>query len=202
MSAGLETLVNDGAVKVAKQVEAFLFSQLRSRWSTFDRPVLVAAHRAAYELDRLVRIDKLVEAQTLPEELRIGSIRAGCALLSVHVKLGTTNSAEYQALIRQSSAYGHNSVVQGLVWQNTGITESTTEAMSAHTFCVGLVGAALRLAVIGHTDAQAMLMRAHQVILELITIPCKELEEISTFSPQQEIAVMRHETMSYRLFIN
>ena len=202
MSAGLETLVNDDVVSTAMEVEAFLLSQLRGRWSTFERPVLVAAYRAATNLDSVTQIDKLVEAQTLAEELRVGSIRAGGALLSVHVKLATVNSAEYQALIRQSLALGHNSVVQGLVWQGARITESTAEAMSAHTFCVGLIGAALRLAVIGHTDAQAILMRAHRVILELITIPCKELDEISTFSPQQEIAVMRHETMSYRLFIN
>ena len=202
MSAGLETLVNDDVVRTAEQVEGFLFSQLRSRWSTFDRPVLIAAHRAADKLDRIAQIDKLVEAQTLVEELRVGSIRAGGALLGVHVKLGTANSTEYQALIRQSLAFGHNTVVQGLVWKGVRVTEPTAETMSAHTFCVGLVGAALRLAVIGHTDAQAMLARAHPVILELIATPCKELKEISTFSPQQEIAVMRHETMPYRLFTN
>jgi urease accessory protein len=120
----------------------------------------------------------------------------------VHVKLGTANAAEYQAMVRQSLSLGHNVVIQGLVWRGTGISEPAAEAMSAHMFCVGLIGAALRLGVIGHTDAQAMLARVHPDILELLATPCMGLDEICAFSPQQEIAVMRHETMSYRLFIN
>ena len=202
MSAGLETLVSDDVVQAAGQVEGFLSGQLHGRWSTFERPLLVATHRAAGELDCISRIDALVEAQTLAAELRDGSLRSGGALLGVHVKLGTTNAAEYQTMVRQARAPGHNVVIQGLVWQGTGISEPTAVAMSAHIFCVGLIGAALRLGVVGHTDAQAILARAHPQILELLATPCMELDEICAFSPQQEIAVMRHETMSYRLFIN
>jgi urease accessory protein len=202
MSAGLETLVSEDAIKAADQVEEFLSGQLRGRWSAFERPLLVATHRAAGELDCVCRIDALVEAQTLSAELRYGSLRAGGALLGVHVKLGTADASEYQAMVRQSLALGHNVVIQGLVWRGTGISEPAAEAMSAHIFCVGLIGAALRLGIIGHTDAQAMLARAHPDILELLATPCMGLDEICAFSPQQEIAVMRHETMSYRLFIN
>jgi len=202
MSAGLETLVSDGAAQTADQIEGFLLGQLRGRWSTFDRPLLIAAHRSAGELERTAQIDALVEAQTLAAELRYGSLRSGGALLGVHVKLGTVNAAEYQAMVRQSLAPGHNIVIQGLVWQGTGISESTAEAMSAHTFCVGLVGAALRLGVIGHTDAQAVVAQAHSDVLELMATPCMGLDEVNAFSPQQEIAVMRHETMPFRLFAN
>lgn len=202
MSAGLETLVNDNTVQATAQVEEFLTGQLCCRWSTFDRPVLVAVHRSAGDLDRIAGIDALLEAQTLAAELREGSVRAGGALLGVHVKLGTTNAAAYQAMLRQSLAPGHNTVIQGLVWRGSGITEPTAETISAHTFCVGLIGAALRLGVIGHTDAQAVLARARLAILELLSQPCLQLDEISAYTPQQEIAVMRHETMPYRLFIN
>lgn len=202
MSAGLETLVTDNTIQTTDQVEGFLFGQLRGRWSTFERPVVITVHRAASELDRIAKIDTLVEAQTLASGLRDGSLRAGAALLGVHVKLGTTNAAEYHAMVRASLAPGHNAVVQGLVWQGAGISESAAEVMSAHTFCIGLIGAALRLGVIGHTDGQAVLTRAHARVLELVAAPCMRLDELCTFSPQQEIAVMQHETMSHRLFIN
>ena len=202
MSAGLESLVSDDVVQAADQVEGFLLGQLRGRWSTFDRPLLVAVHRAGGNLDRVSGIDALVEAQTFAAELRYGSLRSGGALLGVHVNLGTAHAAEYQSMVRQSLVPGHNIVIQGLVWHGTGISETMAEAMSAHTFCVGLVGAALRLGVIGHTDAQAVLARAHPDVLELMATPCMRLDEACAFSPQQEIAVMRHETMSYRLFVN
>jgi urease accessory protein len=202
LSAGLETLVNDGEVRNADQVEVFLTGQLHGRWSTFDRPVLVAAHRSGEDLDRLAGIDLQVEAQTMAAELRKGSLLAGRALLGVHGKLGTPNARQYQNMVRQSGTPGHNTVVQGLVWRGTGISEPMAEAMSAHTFCLGIIGAALRLGIVGHTDGQAMLSRNLPGIAELLSAPCMGLNEVSTFSPHQEIAVMRHETMSYRLFIN
>jgi len=202
MSAGLETLVSDGTVQTADQVEELLFGQLRCRWSTFDRPILIAAHRSAGELDQIAQVDMLVEAQTLAAELREGSRRAGAALLGVHVKLGTANAEEYQDMVRQSLVPGHNAVIQGLVWRGASISERTAEALSAHTFCVGLIGAALRLGVIGHTGAQGVLARAHPGVLKIMATPCMGLEEVCAFSPQQEIAVMRHETMPYRLFVN
>lgn len=202
LSAGLETLVQDGEVGSAEQVEAFLNGQLGGRWATFERPVLVAAHRSGADLDRVADIDRLVDAQTLAAELRKGSVQSGGALLGVHVKLGTPNAQEYRDRVLASTAPGHNPVVQGLVWRGAGISEPTAEAMSAHTFCVGIIGAALRLGVVGHTDAQAMLSRARPGIAALLSAPCVGPDEICAFSPHQEIAVMRHETMSYRLFIN
>jgi len=202
MSAGLETLVSENSIRDADEVEEFLSGQLRCRWSIFDRPVLVAAYQAADDPDRLAGIDAQVDAQTLATELREGSIRAGGALLGVHVKLGTANAGYYQSMVRQALAPGHNTVIQGLVWRGSGISETAAESISAHTFCVGIIGAALRLGIIGHTAAQAVLSRAHPGITELMAAPCKGLAEVSTFTPQQEIAVMRHETMSHRLFIN
>ncbi len=202
MSAGLETLVSDAEVCNAAQLEAFLTGQLHGRWASFDRPVLIAVHRAGGDLDAIAGIDTQVEAQTLAAELRKGSRQAGGALLGVHVKLGTPNAQQYQQRVRNFRAVGHNTVVQGLVWHSSGISEPMAEAMSAHSFCVGLVGAALRLGVVGHTDAQAMLSRARPGITKLVSTPCVGIDEISAFSPHQEIAVMRHETMPYRLFLN
>ena len=89
-----------------------------------------------------------------------------------------------------------------VIWATFGRREQGWLALTSGIFSVGLIGAALRLGVIGHTDAQAMLARVHPDILELTATPCMGLDEICAFSPQQEIAVMRHETMSYRLFIN
>ena len=202
MSAGLETLVDENRIASSEEVETLLYGQLSNRWDKFDRPVLVAAHRAADDLNRVSEIDALVEAQTLADEARSGSRRAGRSLLGVHAKLGTDFASEYQSMINRSMANGHNCVVQGLVWRGAGIAESVAEAMAAHMFCIGLVGAALRLGVIGHIDAQKIVNRARSLIEEILSRAPADVGCISTFAPEQEIAVMRHETMTYRLFVN
>lgn len=201
MSSGLETLIEEERVSDSSDVEAFFHGQLSGRWAEFDRPVLVATYRAGDDLGLAAEIDALVEAQTLASESRTGSCRMGRALLGVHSKLGTANAAEYEALISRSTAQGHATVVQGLVWRATGISEMAAQAMSAHIFCVGLVGSALRLGVIGHISAQNIVNHAHPLIEQMLIQPVVDLDAIAAFTPEQEIAVMRHETMSYRLFV-
>ncbi len=201
-SFGLEALVQDQLVHTHSEVEAFVQAQLRFRWARFDRPVLVAASQAANDLDRLTQVDLLVDAQSLCEEARTASCRTGKALLGVHVKLKTRGAQGYQQRINDSGAVGHHSVVQGLTWTQSGLTASSIEMMSAHMFCVGLAGAALRLGLIGHIGAQTILTNTRSVAAGILSRPPEGLDSLSTFAPQQEIAMMRHETMSHRLFIN
>ena len=58
-------------------------------------------------------------------------------------------------------------------------------------FCVVVVGAALRLGVIGHIDAQQIFNATRNRVEGLITEDTVDLDHIDPFSPEQEIAVMR-----------
>lgn len=201
-SWGLETLRADGDMVSAEQVGQFLEGQLVHRWATFDAPVLVAAMRADGKLDRLSDLDDLVEAMTLATELREGSRRVGASLLKVHAGLGTPGAAEYRDAIAQRKARGHLSVVQGKLWKATGLSEEACRAVSAHTLCTGIVGAALRLGMIGHLDAQKILLKVRPVLVELLQLPAGEAEDVYAYTPHAEIAAMRHEVQDSRLFSN
>jgi urease accessory protein len=201
-SWGLETLRADGEVVSAEQVAQFLEGQLVHRWASFDAPVLIAAMRANGKFDRLADLDDLVEAMTLATELREGSRRAGASLLKVHAGLGTPGAAEYRQTIAERKARGHLPVVQGMLWNATGLSEEACRAVSAHTLCTGIVGAALRLGMIGHLDAQKILLRVRPVLVELLRLPAGQAEELYAYTPHAEIAAMRHEVQDSRLFAN
>ena len=201
-SWGLETLCAEGRITAAPEVSSFLHSQLRHRWATCDRPAVAAGHRMGEDLDAVARIDRLLEAQSLAAELRDGSRRSGGALLAVHEKLGTPGAETYRALVRSGGAPGHVAVVQGLVGRGAGLILPACEVLSAHTLCVGLLGAALRLGVIGHIDAQRILKQARVSIADILAVPAPGVDAMSAFTPEAEIAVMRHETAETRLFAN
>lgn len=201
-SWGLETLRADGEIFSAGQVAQFLEGQLAHRWSKFDAPVLVAAMRADGRFDRLAELDDLVEAMTLATELREGSRRAGASLLKVHAGLGTPGATEYRETIAQRKARGHLPVVQGMLWKATGLSEKACRAVSAHTLCTGVVGAALRLGMIGHLDAQKVLLQVRPALVELLRLPAQDAEELCAYTPHAEIAAMRHEVQDSRLFSN
>jgi urease accessory protein len=201
-SWGLETLRADGEIVSTEQVAQFLEGQLFHRWASFDTPVLVAAMRAGGKFDRLADLDDLVEAMTLATELRESSRRAGASLLKVHVGLGTPGAAEYRQRIVEGKARGHLPVVQGLLWNATGLSEEACRAVSAHTLCTGIVGAALRLGMIGHLDAQRILLQVRPILVELLRLPAGQAEELYAYAPHAEIAAMRHEVQDSRLFAN
>jgi len=201
-SWGLETLCAEGRVHDAESVATFLESQLRHRWATFDRGALAAAYRVAPDPVAVGGIDRLLEAQTLAAELRSGSRRSGAALLAVHEKLGTPGVADYRGVVRSGAAPGHAAAVQGLVWRGVGLDLGAAEVLSAYTLAVGLLGAALRLGVVGHIDAQRTLQRARDEIAQIVSLAAPDIQALQAFTPESEIAVMRHETADARLFAN
>jgi urease accessory protein len=199
-SWGLETLRAEGMIGSANDLQGFLHGQLVHRWRTCDRPALLAAVAAGGDLMQVAYLDLELESLALARELREGSRRAGAALLTVHEKLGTPNARGYRKLIGEDRALGHLSVVQGLVWSGVGLSGEAACAVSAHTLCVSILGAALRLGIVGHVDCQKILSTSRSLVVEILKGPPPM--ELSSYAPQAEIAMMRHEVQESRIFAN
>ena len=199
-SWSLEMLRHDGVVASERDLRAFVEGQLRGRWAGIERPVLTASYRAFPDVEAVARIDRLVESLTLPTATRQGSRRAGAALLGVHQRLATPQADAYYGLVRRGDAPGHQAVVQGLVWCAAELSEASASAVSAHGLTVSLLGAALRLGLIGHIASQRCLADMREVIAGILALAPPALSEIGAFAPQTEIAAMRHETATARLF--
>jgi len=199
-SWGLETLKVDGMVIDGAGVTAFARAQLTRRWASADRPVLRAALAARGDIDVLGRLDREVEAMSLAVEQREGSRRLGRALVRSHVTLGTPGAAAFQTAQRDSRLLGHLPVAQGAVWGGAGLEPDAAEAVSAFTVAAGIGQAAVRLALIGPVEAQAMIAALRGVIAAVLAQPCPERPH--AFLPAAEIAVMRHEAGDARLFAN
>ena len=82
------------------------------------------------------------------------------------------------------------------------MTVDQVQAASAHTFCVSLLGAALRLGAIGHLQSQETLVGMRAEMSRLLAEPPPKFEDAHSWAPMAEIAVMRHEMQSARLFAN
>ena len=201
-SWGVEALRVDGQMTSPAGLEAFIAAQFDQRWAHCDRAFLIWAHRGHRDLDGVAAIDRLADAMALPREQREGSTRAGAALLGMHERLGTPGAASFRALVRDGRACGHLSIVQGLAWAGVGLGEGLSATAAAHGFAASLVGAALRLSMISHVDAQRILTNLRPLIAGLLAGPVPELAAVGGFTPMVDIAMMRHETQAVRLFAN
>jgi urease accessory protein len=201
-SWGLETLVAEGAVKSAADVQRFVEGQLTSRWATCDRPALIATYRAADTLDKVAVVDDKMDILALSREMREGGRRAGGALLDVHSSLNTPRAGAYRDLVRAGKAPGQLAIVQGLVWRGMNISEEAACAISAHVICTGFVGIAIRLGLISHTAAQRILTGIRPMVCKLLAEPTLPFDMASAYMPAAEIAMMRHERSQVRMFTN
>jgi urease accessory protein len=186
----------------AETVHAFVLGQLHARWAQFDRAVVVLAHRSMMNLEAVAAIDEQVEIQTPCAELRSGSRRMGEAMLAVFARLGIGGVPAYRDLIKRGVAYGHVAPMQGLLWGRAGLSERDAIALSAHTFCIALLGAGLRLGCLTHIDAQRTMLEARREASRLAELPLPSLDELSAHGIEAEIAVMQHVNSSTRVFAN
>lgn len=201
-SWGLETLRADGLLRDAGDVEAFVGGQLSQRWAQFDRPAVLAAFRAAGDIERLCAIDRGIDAATLSREAREGARRIGVALLKVHDGLGTAGAADYRARIASGAAFGQMAAVHGFIGHGCGLDENGTCAMSAYQLGFSIVSAGLRIGLLGHVDAQRILQAQRARIAVIMATDPVAADEIHAYAPAAEIAMMRHETGHGRMFAN
>ncbi len=155
----------------AEPVAKFVEGQLVHRWASLRcARARCRVSRGGDKFDRLADLDDSLEAMTLATELREGSRRAGASLLKVHAGLGTPGAAEYrQSASRHARARGHLPVVQGIVVECDRTLRGRPVAPCPRTrLCTGIVGAALRLGMIGHLDAQKILLQVRPVLVELL----------------------------------
>ena len=87
-------------------------------WLDFDRWFLRQAF-AADNPERVREVDRLCEAQNVVNALAEASRRTGNSLLATHARLNTSGAVEFRMWIRDGDAFGHASVVQGLVGRGT-----------------------------------------------------------------------------------
>ncbi len=211
-SSGLETLLSDGIAggsnRNAGNLETLIRRQVEERWLPCDRVALVHSHRAADDPAGLISLDASLEAMTHPKELREGSRRAGRALLTSHLRLGSPTAAGLKAILDSSPTRspvperGHLPVVQGVLWSGSGMEERVAEIMGLHLFLAGLLGAAVRLGRCGPIEAQGLRRRLAPPLSLALDRPVPSDAEPRAYCPWADIAAMRHETQAIRLFSN
>lgn len=109
--------------------------------------------------------------------------------------------ARYAAAVESGDALGHHPIVFGFAAAAFDWPPRETAGAFLYSTCVVIVGAALRLLPLGQLAGQFLLAEAGTLIAALSeTILDKDESDLHSFSPELEIAAMRHESLDARLF--
>ncbi|KJC54162.1 urease accessory protein UreF [Bradyrhizobium sp. LTSPM299] len=198
-SWGLEGLAADGMLANRNELDRIIADQLARRWATMDRVLLRKAFHAV-GCDGIAAVDRLAEAGTASAEMREGSRRAGKALLGVWVKLDGPLSVAYRNLVSSDARLGHLPVVQAIVGRDANFNLDAAELVSGWALVTGLVGAAVRLGIVGHIEAQRSQSAARGLLAELLAETPQPDAVPASFTPFIDIAVSRGPLRHVRMF--
>jgi urease accessory protein len=198
-SWGVEGLAADRFISDEGDLQRVIEEHLTNRWQTMDRPLLVRAYRAA-DIAAVIETDRYCDVATPCAEMRDGSRRAGRALLGTNARLGGPLCIAYQAETRTDRRLGHLPVVQALVYRDAGLSIEAARLLSGWTLVTSLTGAAARIGVIGHVQAQQILSAARGTLTNLLLDASADERRPSSFTPFIDIAIARGRLRHSRLF--
>jgi urease accessory protein len=199
-SHGLEWAVEAGDVGDRDSLADWLGSVLRLGGGWSDAVLLAAAYRAAGgDEAELKEVAELALALQPSRERRLESTVQGEAFLRA-VETGWPNAAV--AVLRGLGAEPVAlPVAVGASAAGAGMSLDGSLAAFLTGFCANLVSAAIRLAPIGQSDGLRVLATLEPVIAAVASrAAASTLADLGTSALRADIASMRHETQTTRLF--
>jgi urease accessory protein len=204
MSSGLEALFLAGEVTKPRDFERLADSYLRMQVGPADCVGLGVALRAAdsADLEGVKSIDRRLYSMKLAAEIREASTRTGRQLLS---SVGAFTEGDllerYARAVERGRSPGTHPVALGVVAGALGIGREEAAFILLYTSLVALVGAAVRLAIIDHREAQRVIHSSKVTIVEMAKNASRDQGAMRQFFPVLEIAQMGHERIENRMFV-
>ena len=200
LSGGLESFVRTGRVKNGNDVLRFVRQQIKFQMVPCDCAVLAAVRKAAKNGDvaGAVAADNNCYSMKLVREVRTASARSGRQLLNTLVHMTNDNFAKkfYVKVMAKESA-GTYPACLAVATCALHIPEKSALRMMLYSYCVSIVGSAVRLGVISHIEGQSILTQlAHDV-----NSARASNTELWQLAPLTEILQMQHEQDDLRMFI-
>jgi urease accessory protein len=203
-SFGLETCVQSGQIKSVEDVASFLRAYLEASAAPTDAVAALRARKAARanDLPFCLRLDEMLDALKPAAELREASRQMGRQTLRVLKELSADAFvASFAAKVESEATPCHHPVVFGIVAAVSGWPPHETASAFLYSTSAMIVGASLRLLPLGQLAGQRILWGAGALTASLSeSVQSKTEEDVWSFTPELEIAAMRHESLDARLF--
>lgn len=192
-SHGLETVIQSGAMADAGAVDAWISGLLEFGSGWTDAVLFAAAWRTADVPTSLAEIAELAEALSPSLERRRETLGLGEAFL---IAAGTWGRAPLAGLV----AYP---VAVGAVCGAAGIPLKAALGAFLNAFAANLVSVAVRLIPLGQTQGVAVIAGLEPLVLNTAArAAASTLDDLAAAALISDIASMRHETLSSRIFIS
>lgn len=205
-SGGLESMFTKGMITDARSLSSLCKDMIERQMAVSDCVALAVAYDATESGDirTVEEIDAACSSMKTVMEAREASVRSGiqlcrCVLEFCH---GGKMLERYTGSIRHGDASGVYPVALGVCCRTLKIGKRRSILMFLYGFVANMAGAALRLGMIQHFEAQKMIHELKPVMREAAaTSVTMRASDMWQFCPHAEILQMAHERMDEKMFI-
>ncbi len=201
-SFGLETLVQEGQIKVADELRAFCESALFGVWAPCDAMLVVANYGC--EPARLWELDQKLHVARSAFESREGQRKIGRRLLQLGRALyPELDFAAPERAIADGECVGAYATIYGWICRELNVTLDEAATGFLFVSVSGCINGAMRAMRLGQTEGQ-QIIGALLPQIERAWAQNKDRAPDAWASnlPQLEIAQMRHARLYSRLFMS
>ena len=202
-SLGLESYIESEKVHDESSFRKWLELFLTQSLCYTDGLVVRLAHQAADGAE-IARLDALIQAATLPRQMRDAAIKMGARMLAVaQAVLPTKELSDYAARVGQGECLGHPGIAFALGVKGAGAP--IADAVSGYLFSTvtSLTQNAIRAIPLGQDAGQRVLHAMHEPVRHVTErIFALSLDDLGAAAPGLEIAQMRHEHLRARMFMS
>lgn len=199
-SHGLETAVEDGRVRTATDVAAYVEAVLARGGGWVDAVLFVHAYETAGDAAAFDAIAELAGAFRGSSETALESRQQGGSFLSVTRKAWPHPTLDAFAARWEGRPMAHT-VVMALACAAHAIPLEPALHGWLHATAANLVSAGVRLVPLGQTDGQlALAALSHAIPAIAAKATITSLDDLGTAAPDLELASLAHETLYTRLF--
>jgi urease accessory protein len=205
LSYGLEAFAQSGELGMPiprSTLIALLSDSIRFGTAPSDGVALACAHRAPDDADLVTQADERLTAVKIAREARESSRRTGRALLDTATAVFDAPPVVRLAeRVRGGRSPGNHAVVFGVL--SAAFRVSRVEAVAAELFAFSATwaSAAVRLGLIDHRAAQALLNCVRPVTAAAaLEAADGDIAQIRSCTPLLDVMSMRHEQAGLRLF--
>ena len=216
LSHGLEGLVRIGRIGRGAGTEAVVEvveGMLRHCVGPGDATALALAWQAVIDrvdgdpldpgtIQALTAIDRRAHVARLSAEVRSAATRTGRQVLDLAAEiLDDPVVRGWNEHVRSKGSPGGLPVTMGVVYARGGLSRAHAVAADLAAFCTSVTGAALRLGLVDHRQAQ-LVVHSCAPVIEEVTAEALErpLHRLGGYCPVLDIATAHHEAADARLF--
>ena len=204
-SNGLESIFQNNKKITELEIIGIIKTQLKQQIGPMDLVVMVNALKFAStkEFDKISEIDMKINSMKNIKEVREASKRSGIQLARcVNEFVNDEILEEYLEFYKKGMINGAYSVSFGLCANALGISPQKAGLMFLYGFIVSIVGAASRMGITQHYQAQKIIHDLKPLISQIVGESLdKSTKDIWQFAPHLEILQMHHEKMDSKMFI-